>query len=313
MPQGNYLPEGLLLHTEKNKSSIASISSIERSLTEGRILEARAILCDANHNLIVDLGEITGVIPRSEAVLGISEGATREIAVISRVGRPVCFKVMSICTKADGLPEITLSRKAAQEDALSYFMKSLTPGDVIRARVTHLEPFGAFVDIGCGIPSLIGIEHISVSRIAHPSDRLRVGDDIFAAVLQVDQNLRRICLTHRELLGTWEENAAMFSAGETVEGIIRGIEDYGVFIELTPNLSGLAEFREGLREGQRASVYIKSIIPERMKIKLIIIDTFPQEPGSIPSHPTYFIKSGTLKRWKYTPDYALKTPVETIF
>ena len=78
--------------------------------------------------------------------------------------------------------------------------------------------------------------------------------------------LNRISLSHKELLGTWEENAAFFNAGDTVEGIVRGIEPYGVFVELTPNLSGLSEPRDGLREGERVCVYIKSIIPEKMKI-----------------------------------------------
>ena len=84
----------------------------------------------------------------------------------------------------------------------------------------------------------------------------------------VDVENRRITLTHRELLGTWEENAALFAAGETVRGIVRSVEPYGVFIELAPNLSGLAENREGLTPGTPVSVYIKSILPQRMKIKL---------------------------------------------
>ena len=80
-------------------------------------------------------------------------------------------------------------------------------------------------------------------------------------------------MTLKELLGTWEENAALFSAGETVPGIIRSIETYGIFVELTPNLTGLAELKEGVSVNENAAVYIKSIIPERMKIKLVILDS----------------------------------------
>ena len=143
---------------------------------------------------------------------------------------------------------------------------------MIPARVTHLEPFGAFVDAGCGVPSLIGIENLSVSRICHPGDRLTVGQSILAAVRTVEPENRRISLTHRELLGTWAQNAALFSVGETVRGVVRSIEPYGVFIELTPNLSGLAEPRADLRPGMAVSVYIKSILPQRMKVKLTVID-----------------------------------------
>jgi len=184
-------------------------------------------------------------------------------------------------------------------------------GDVISARVTHLEPFGAFVDMGCGIISLIGIENISVSRISHPSDRFVTGQDIYAVVLAIDRDLRRVTLSHRELLGTWQENASLFKAGETVAGIVRGVEDYGIFIELTPNLSGLAEKKEGLKEGEGVSVYIKSILPERMKIKLLVIDSFG--PGKGPSKLRYFITEGHIDHWKYSPDNCDKKVIERYF
>ncbi|MCX7614210.1 MAG: S1 RNA-binding domain-containing protein [Clostridiales bacterium] len=310
MPQRQYLPEGILIGTEENLAYISSINGLEKAMTDGIILEARAVVCDASHNLMVDLGGISGMIPRSEAAIGISSGTTREIAVISRVGRPVCFKVVSI-EAVNGKPQAILSRKAAQEEALNYFMATLNTGDIISARVTHLEPFGAFVDIGCGNTSLIGIENISVSRISHPSERFEAGQDIYAAVLSKDLTLRRISLTHRELLGTWEQNASAFSAGETVRGIIRGIEEYGIFVELSPNLSGLAEKKEGLTEGQLVSVFIKSIIPERMKIKLLIIDSFHEAPPRTPLK--YFIQGARIDRWIYTPEGCLSKTVETIF
>ena len=190
-------------------------------------------------------------------------------------------------------------------------MENLLPGDVICARVTHLEPFGAFVDIGCGVPSLIGIENISVSRIPHPDQRFRVGQAIFAVVQELDPKLGRVYLTHRELLGTWAENAARFQAGMTVPGIVRGLKEYGAFVELTPNLSGLAERKNGLREGDRVSVYIKAILPERMKIKLLAIDTLP--PLNVPAPLEYFLTQGQIEKWKYAPEGCVKVGAETIF
>jgi small subunit ribosomal protein S1 len=109
----------------------------------------------------------------------------------------------------------------------------------------------------------------------------------------------RICLSHRELLGTWEENAALFNAGETIAGIIRSVEPYGVFVELTPNLAGLAEPREGVRVGQQAAVYIKSVQPEKLKIKLALIDA--QDGDAAPPTPQYFITQGPLTHWRYSP------------
>ena len=154
------------------------------------------------------------------------------------------------------------------------------------------------MDIGCGLPSLIPIDAISVSRISHPSDRFRVGDNI-RAVIKSSEN-GRICLTHKELLGTWEENAAAFEAGETVSGIVRSIEEYGVFVELAPNLAGLAEPKSGVKAGQSVSVYIKALIPEKMKVKLIIVDAcqdIPPEPGP----EQYFFTGSHIDRWRYAP------------
>ncbi|MFQ9872008.1 MAG: S1 RNA-binding domain-containing protein [Oscillospiraceae bacterium] len=154
------------------------------------------------------------------------------------------------------------------------------------------------MDIGCGISSLIPIDSISVSRISHPRDRFRIGQMIRAVVRLVDPD-GRITLSHKELLGTWEENAALFCAGETVAGIIRSVEDYGVFIELAPNLAGLAEPREDVAPGQHASVYIKSLIPEKMKVKLIIVDAFDAQYQPEPLH--YFYTGEHLDWWRYSP------------
>lgn len=306
MDLGRYMPEGRRIGSSSNAEHTASADGLRRAAATGEIVEARAVRCDANKNLIIDLGDIEGTIPYNETAIGAESGTLRDIAIISLVGKPVCFKVVSVEDN-----RAFLSRRAAQEEAMCAFMHGLRCGDVISVRVTHLEPFGAFVDMGCGIVSLIGIENISVSRISHPSDRFVTGQDIFAVVLGIDKALRRITLSHRELLGTWEENAALFRAGETVAGIVRGVEDYGSFIELTPNLSGLAEKREGLKEGDGVSVYIKSIMPERMKIKLLVIDTLGQ--CKAPSRLRYFITEGHIDRWKYSPECCDKKVIERIF
>ena len=92
---------------------------------------------------------------------------------------------------------------------------------------------------------------------------------------------------------------------------MRGIKDYGTFVELTPNLSGLAECKKGIQEGDRVSVYLKSILPERMKLKLLIIDVLP--PVNAPEPPQYFITQGILDRWRYAPEGCQKAGSETIF
>lgn len=312
-----YLPEGLLSSTPQNREYISSLSGLERAMNEGKILESTVLLCDSQMRLHVDLYGIEGIIEREESLY--NQGAPiKDIAVITRVGKPVCFKVISIQFDG-GKPVAILSRRAAQIECMHRFIDTLSCGDIIKARVSHLEGFGAFVDIGCGITSLCSVDCISVSRISHPSDRLTVGEYIYTVVKTKDEENGRIFVSMRELLGTWEENAALFEPGQTVAGVIRSVEDYGVFIELTPNLAGLAEIREGSREklttsiGQRAAVYIKSIIPERMKIKLVLIDSYKGTPPQ--KELKYFIDTENvthIDRWQYSPSVSTKN-VETIF
>ena len=292
-----YKPEGF--SSQNGTDGLYTESALERAMTKGQILEARATVCDEDMSLWVDLGCMRGIIKKEEAVFCPDGSPVKDIAAITRVGKTVCFKVCGF-EKRKGETVALLSRKEAQRDCLENYLMLLTPGEIIDSRVTHLEPFGAFVDVGCGIISLLLIDCISVSRISHPRDRFYPGMFIKTAVKNTDKELMRISVTHKELLGTWEENVSAFRIGQTVPGIVRSIEPYGVFIELTPNLAGLSEYTENVRIGDHATVYIKNIIPEKMKIKLVLIDTYQCESELYP--PEYYIKSDFIESWTYSPE-----------
>lgn len=304
-----YYPENYLIATQENKNILLSKAALKEAYYSSRIIEARATVCDKDHNLHVDLGVMRGIIPRDEGAIGIDDGSVRDIAIISRVNKPVMCRIIDFKTDEKGETYAVLSRKSVQEDCMREYISSLTPGCVIDAVVTHMEPFGVFADIGAGISALMPIDSISVSRIPHPSARFTPGQKIKAVVKSVDEN-GRITLSYKELLGTWEENAALFRAGETVPGIVRSVERYGIFVELKPNLAGLAEYVPGVEPGQHASVYIKNLIPERMKIKLIIVDSFDAQ---YPNDPvTYYNETDFIDRWIYSPESCPKI-VETVF
>ncbi len=298
----DYCPEGRHSGALLNKRLLGSPSGIEEAMRQGTVLEATATMCDAEHNLIVNLGSMRGIIPRTEGAIGIAEGEVRDIALISRVGKSVCFVVKEIKTDNEGKLYAVLSRREAQQKCREEFLDGLIAGDVIDARITHLESFGAFCDIGCGIIALLPIDAISVSRISHPSDRFNVGTDLKVVVKEILPD-GKIMLSLKELLGTWEENAALLNAGQTVTGVIRSVESYGVFVELTPNLAGLAEPKSDVFVGQQASVYIKSIIPEKMKVKLIIIDSFEND---YITPIKYFSNDTHIDIWEYSPKESAK-------
>lgn len=302
----SYMPEGGIINSEENLGYLCNINGLSEAKRRGVILEARADSCSAAHDLSLSLPACRAVMPREDCALGIKEGKTKDIAIISRVGKPVAFTVKDIINE-NGEPLAVLSRADAQLKCMHEYLLALEPGSVIDASVTHIEQFGCFVDIGCGISSMIPIDAISVSRISHPSDRFSVGDKVKAILKCYDGE--KFYLSHKELLGTWEENASKFRAGETVRGIVRSIEPYGIFIELAPNLAGLAEPRADVYAGQTASVYVKSINPQKMKIKLIIVDTYDYAPEK---KCGYYISEGVINHWRYSPESCTKV-IETWF
>ena len=211
MPENRgYLPEGL------SAPPLYTLEMLRRAVSDGTVLEGTVQRCDGDLNLYLQLGSTFAKIPREEVTAPWISGADREIAVLSRVGKQVCFTVESLSADAKGAPTALLSRRKVQEQAMEEMCRGLTPGAVVMGRVVRTEPFGAFVDIGRGIVALLPTEYISAARIRHPNERFRVGQKILAAVKVFDRENRRITLTHKELLGTWLENASRFSEGDVI-------------------------------------------------------------------------------------------------
>ena len=304
-----FKPEGQLISEKSNRDAMENTAALREACYAGTILEARALLCDREHNLKVDLGCMYGIIPHNEGAIGIDDGSVRDIALISRVNKPVIFRITGFSFDENGREYAILSRKSVQRDCMEQYVKKLRSGDVITARVAHMENFGVFLDIGAGINGLLPIDSISVSRIPHPSVRFSPGQMIKVIVKSID-DMGRLTFSHKELLGTWEQNAGEFTPGETVPGIVRSIENYGIFVELAPNLAGLAEYAPGIQAGSYAGVYIKSIVPERMKIKLIIVDSFDAEYPN--PRIKYYTESDHIDHWIYSPDKCPKI-IESVF
>lgn len=283
-----YRPEGMNTPTP-------GIDALRKSIGTGEIFEAICTKCDEYHNLHVDLDGHPGLIPRNEAALGFTEGRTKPYALLSRVGKPICFQVLDF--QPDGTA--ILSRRAAQAEAKDYFLSTLQPGDILDAVVQNPAEFGVFCDIGCGFSAMMRIDRCCVSRLHSTKDLYYTGQRVKVAVLAIDDELGQVHLTGRELLGTWAENADLFRAGQTVPGTVRSIMPYGAFIELMPNLSGLAENVPELQVGDCVSVYIRSILHDRHKIKLNIIEHIPSPIGR---DMRFFVKSTTIKKWEYYPE-----------
>lgn len=281
----------------------------ERCMAAGEVLQSTALAYDTDRCLRFEIAGHRARMPFAECVDTAPGEEIKDIAVLTRVGRPTCFIVTGSQRDENGEEIYLLSRAEAQRQCKRQYLDTLEAGSVLPCTVTHIEGFGAFCDIGCGIAALLPIDCLSVSRISSPADRVRVGQQLLCAIKNRDAQ-GRIVLTLRELLGTWSENAACFAPGETVVGIVRSVEEYGVFIEIAPNLAGLAEADPTLTPGQTVSVYIKNILPDKMKIKLVVVNKNLGQP--LRFEPHYFVTRGRIKKWIYSTPQSRKQ-IETVF
>ena len=296
-----YKPEGI--HWEVKD---LSVESLKKAMSTGEILEARVDKSDENLNLHLSLGDnIEGIIEYQDVEYSIHGKTIKSIAIMSKVGKTIKFKVKDIEEK-DGKVTVKCSRAEVQKECYENFISKLTPGDIIQAHVTHIENYGIFCDIGCGIVALLPIENVSIIRITNPKKVLRSWKDLYVVVKSIDSD-GKITLTHKELLGTWEEEASKFKVGQTVPGIVKTVEDYGVFIQISQNLSGLAEVDTMLNVEDNVSVYIKDINPETMKIKLVVVSSETLDPDYIRKVKfEYKQKHGHIDYWRYSPEEATK-------
>lgn len=243
----------------------------EESLTnENDILQGIVENCDENYNLHVKLDNgMEGVIPRKEVeAINLDEnGLPKTNLCIGKVHKYVQFKIK----EKDG-DKLILSRKDAQNEVLDFIKKDLQVGQVVNGIVKNITPYGAFIDIGGGIVGLVHIEDLSVARIKTPFERLKIGQKIDIVVKSKDKETGKINLSYKETLGSWEENAQKFEVGMKTKGIVRETEKNknGIFIELAPNLVGMAEYKEGLNYGEQVDIYIKKIDYDKKKVKLVL-------------------------------------------
>lgn len=226
--------------------------------------------CDENYNLHVKMNDGTeGVIPRREieAVNLDKDGLPKTNLCTGKVHKYVQFKIK----EKDG-DNLIFSRRDLQEDVLNCIKTDLQEGQIVKGIVKNITPYGAFIDIGGGVVGLVNIEDLSVARIKTPFERIKIGQKLDIVVKYIDRETGRINLSYKEMLGSWEENAKNFELGMKTKGIVRETEKNknGIFIELAPNLVGMAEYKDGLEYGEQIDVIIKKIDYDRKKVKLII-------------------------------------------
>lgn len=261
-----FMPEGW-----NNEITQLDINNVNEYIQTGDTLQGLVKECDEKYNLHVQFENgLNGIMPREEveAINIGSDGLPKTNLCTGKVHKFVQFKVKEVKDENT----VMLSRKQVQAEALKWVKSDLKVGQTVTGIVKNIKPYGAFVEIGGGIVGLVHIEDLSVARIKTPYERLNIGQKINIMVKYINKEQGRVILSYKETLGSWEENAQKFTAGDKVQGIVRETEKNknGIFIELTPNLVGMAEYEEGLQYGQSVDVYIKKIDNRKKKVKLVI-------------------------------------------
>jgi small subunit ribosomal protein S1 len=161
------------------------------------------------------------------------------------IGNTYEFKVVKINQERQN---IVLSRRELIEqqrnDKRSKLLTEMTPGDIRKGTVKNITDFGAFIDLN-GIDGLLHITDMSWGRIGHPSEILKVGQDIDVVVLDINREKERVSLGLKQKLSNpWENIDAKYQVGTKVKGKVVNLVPYGAFVELEPGVEGLVHVTE---------------------------------------------------------------------
>jgi len=246
----------------------------------GGVIEAEVV----NYNkggLLVNLDGIRGFVPASQVVaIRGGDEVSKQADMARMVGQRLKLKIIEINRHRNRL--ILSERQAVQEqrDAMkAQLIETLREGETRRGRVTSIADFGVFVDIG-GADGLVHLSEISWTRVKHPSEVLRVGDEVDVMVLSVNPEQRKIALSIRRTQPEpWMQVASQFQVGQVVRGTITQLASFGAFARLQEGVEGLIHVselagwrvehpNEVLQEGDDVIVRVIRIDPARRRIGL---------------------------------------------
>lgn len=243
--------------------------------------------------LIVPFGEVRGFIPASHVAnlpRGLEE-AERHDRLASYVGKDIELKVIEVNPVRRRL---VLSEREAQrasrDQRKQRLLDDLSEGDVTSGMVSGLRDFGAFVDLG-GADGLIHISELAWHRVRHPSEVLKVGDEIEVQVLRLDKENRRIGLSLKRLqTNPWDEVDQRYALNQLVEGTVSRVVSFGAFIELDTGIEALLHTSQisdpppgdpslAVFEGEPLLLRVISIESDRQRMGLSLKDVTEDERG----------------------------------
>lgn len=266
--------EGKLILSKEKADAEKAWEKLEEILNSGDLVEG--IVRDVvKGGLLVDVG-VRAFLPASLVERGYVEDLSKYLT------QTITARVIELNR---GRKKVILSRKAVLEDEYARvrqeMLDNLEEGQVVKGVVRRLTQFGSFVDIG-GVDGLLHISEMSWHRINHPSEVVKVGDEIEVKVLRIDRDSEKISLGLKQVLpNPWDNVEQKYLVGDVIKAKVVRLAPFGAFVQLEPGVEGLVHIShladhhvakpdEVVNEGEEVNVKVLSVDPAEKRIRLSI-------------------------------------------
>jgi len=256
-----------------------------------------------DYGAFVDLGGIDGL-------LHITDLAWRRVkhpSEVLAVGDEVTAKVLKFDQEKN---RVSLGLKQLGEDPWVGLSRRYPPGTRLFGKVTNITDYGAFVEIESGIEGLVHVSEMDwTNKNIHPTKVVQLGDEVEVMILEIDEDRRRISLGMKQCMpNPWDEFAMNHKKGDRVNGTIKSITDFGVFVGLPGGIDGLVHLSDlswtaageaavrDFKKGQEVEAVVLAIDVERERISLGI-KQLEGDPFTnfVATHDKGSVVSGTVK------------------
>lgn len=223
-----------ILEKELNERRTATLATIE----EGKVIEG-TVKNITEYGVFVDLGGVDGLLH----ITDISWGRVKHPSELFTIGDPITVKILNLDLENE---RVSLGMKQLAEDPWSTAAEKYAVGSRVTGKVVSLTDYGAFIELEEGIEGLIHVSEMSWTRkIRHPSKVVSVGDEVEAVVLDIKPESRRISLGMKQVVpNPWDVISEKYPIGTTIEGKIKNITDFGLFIGIDEGIDGLVHISD---------------------------------------------------------------------
>jgi small subunit ribosomal protein S1 len=218
-----------ILESELEEKRSATLATIH----EGKVVEG-AVKNITEYGVFVDLGGVDGLLH----ITDISWGRVKHPSELFSIGDPITVKILNLDLENE---RVSLGMKQLNEDPWTMASEKYAVGSRVTGRVVSLTDYGAFIELEEGIEGLIHVSEMSWTRkIRHPSKVVSVGEEVEAIVLDIKPESRRISLGMKQVVpNPWDVISEKYPIGTTIEGKIKNITDFGLFIGIDEGIDGL--------------------------------------------------------------------------